>query len=83
MEYLSFRNLVNATHTEEEAKALAAEVSKACSGIQLDHREMTLVGMVWALLWTASCLVHTFKRLAVGLVATSPLHPTPLRELRW
>ncbi|KAM3840777.1 cytochrome c1, heme protein, mitochondrial [Vipera latastei] len=26
MEYLSFRNLVNATHTEEEAKALAEEV---------------------------------------------------------
>lgn len=75
MEYLSFRNLVGATHTEEEAKALAAEVSKGCSRIELDHREMTLVGMAWALLRTASCLVHAFERLAVGLVAMSPPHP--------
>lgn len=83
MEYLSFRNLVGATHTEEEAKTLAAEVSKACSRIELDHREMTLVGMAWALLRTASCLVHAFERLTVGLVAVSPHHTTPPRELKW
>lgn len=29
MEYLCFRNLVGATHTEEEVKVLAEEVSKA------------------------------------------------------